>query len=68
MSDKESQTDEVEALQSIFSEEEFSSTNENGVFNLQFYAFINLPKDFKVVFRNLNIPGKLNFDQYVCIQ
>lgn len=54
MSDKESQADEVLALQSIFSEEEFSSTNEDGVFCLQFYAFITLPEDFKIVFRNLN--------------
>lgn len=57
MSDKESQADEVEALQSIFSEEEFSSSNENGIFCLQFYAFINLPEDFKIVFRDLNEPG-----------
>lgn len=56
MSDKESQVDEVEALQSIFSEEEFSSTNENGVFCIQFYAFVTLPEDFKIVFRNLSEP------------
>ena len=59
MSDKESQVDEVEALQSIFSDEEFSSTNEDGVFRLQFYAFVTLPEGFKIVFRNLNEPGKV---------
>lgn len=59
MSDREIQADEVQALESIFSKEEFSSTNKNGVFHIQFHAFITLPEDFKIVFRNLNETGKV---------
>jgi hypothetical protein len=53
MSNKECQRDEICALESIYNEEEIQTCEENGLLGGQFYAYIDLPTGFKVVFRNL---------------
>ncbi|XP_069685179.1 E3 ubiquitin-protein ligase RNF14-like [Periplaneta americana] len=53
MSDKESQKDEICALQSIFNEEELQTHEENGLLEGHFHAYIELPNEFKVIFRDL---------------
>ncbi|PSN48331.1 hypothetical protein C0J52_03415 [Blattella germanica] len=53
MSDKERQKDEICALDSIYNEEEFQVHDENGLSKGTFYAYIDLPSEFKVVYKNL---------------
>ncbi|XP_021916567.1 E3 ubiquitin-protein ligase RNF14-like isoform X2 [Zootermopsis nevadensis] len=53
MSSKESQRDEICALESIYNEEEIQTHEENGLLGGQFYAYIELPAGFRVVFRDL---------------
>ncbi|XP_023717242.1 E3 ubiquitin-protein ligase RNF14 isoform X2 [Cryptotermes secundus] len=53
MSNKESQRDEICVLESIYNEEEIQIHEENNLLGGQFYAYIDLPTGFKVVFRDL---------------
>nr|CAD7200956.1 unnamed protein product [Timema douglasi] len=53
MSDKESQVDELFALENIYNKEEIQSSDENGRLGGQFHAYIDLPKDFKLSYRDL---------------
>nr|CAD7447067.1 unnamed protein product [Timema bartmani] len=53
MSDKESQVDELFALENIYNKEEIQSFDENGRLGGQFHAYIDLPKDFKLSYRDL---------------
>lgn len=57
MSSKESQRDEICALESIYNEEEIQTHEENGLLGGQFYAYIELPAGFRVVFRDLRKEG-----------
>jgi hypothetical protein len=58
MSNKESQRDEICVLESIYNEEEIQTHEENGLLGGQFYAYIDLPAGFKVVFRDLRTEGE----------
>lgn len=53
MSNSESQKDEICVLESIYNEEEIQIHEENDLLGGQFYAYIDLPTGFKVVFRDL---------------
>jgi hypothetical protein len=57
MASKESQRDEMCALESIYNEEEIQTHEENGLLGGQFYAYIELPSGFKVVYRDLRKEG-----------
>lgn len=57
MSNKESQRDEICVLESIYNEEEIQIHEENDILGGQFYAYIDLPTGFKVVFRDLRKEG-----------
>jgi hypothetical protein len=46
MSSKESQTDEICAVDSIYSEEEIQTREENGALGGQFDGYIDLPAGF----------------------
>jgi E3 ubiquitin-protein ligase RNF14 len=53
MSNSESQENEICVLESIYNQEEIQTHEENGLLGGQFYAYIDLPTGFKVVFRDL---------------
>ncbi|KAJ9578727.1 hypothetical protein L9F63_005089 [Diploptera punctata] len=53
MSDKESQKDEICALESIYNEEELQVHEENGLSEGVFYAHIDLPSGFTIVYKDL---------------
>jgi hypothetical protein len=57
MSNKESQKDELCVLESIYNEEEIQTYEENGRLGGQFYAHVDLPEGFKIVFRDLRKEG-----------
>jgi hypothetical protein len=57
MSNKESQKDELCVLESIYNAEEIQTYEENGLLGGQFYAHIDVPADFKIVFRDLRKEG-----------
>lgn len=61
MTDKESQTDEICALESIFTEEEFKSSSDDGVNGGQFNAFITVSDGFTVVIKDFQEEGLLCF-------
>jgi len=56
MSDFESQRDEVEALQSIFTEEEFFSFECDKTIRGQFNAFVVVPEGYSVCYRKSELP------------
>jgi hypothetical protein len=57
MSSKESQADEICALESIYNEEEIQTLEENGTLGGLFHAYIDLPAGFRVVYRDLRKEG-----------
>lgn len=57
MSNKESQKDELCVLESIYNEDEIQTYEENGLFGGQFYAHVDLPAGFKIIFMDLRKKG-----------
>ena len=64
MSDFESQQDEVEALQSIFTEEEFHSFQDDKTIRGEFNAFVSVPEGYTVYHRKIELPeGSSNHEE-----
>ena len=57
MSNKESQKDELCVLESIYNENEIQTYEENDHFGGQFYAHVDLPAGFRIIFKDLRKKG-----------